>query len=57
MILFRNITRVIQYEKEKNQFRYQEMLAGTISHEMKTPLNAILNMSSLIENKIQKKKN
>jgi signal transduction histidine kinase len=51
MVLFRNISHILQYENQKNQHKYQEMLAGTMSHEMMTPLNAILSMSTLIEKK------
>jgi signal transduction histidine kinase len=55
MILIRNISHVINYEKAKTRNYYQEMLTATVSHEMMTPLNAIINMTTILENKLLKK--
>lgn len=52
LILIRNITHIINYEKAKNVGKYQELLTGTMSHEMLTPLNTIINLSQFIEIKI-----
>ncbi|TNV87448.1 hypothetical protein FGO68_gene5960 [Halteria grandinella] len=52
LLLIRNITHIINYEKAKNVGKYQEMLTGTMSHEMLTPLNTIINLSQFIELKI-----
>lgn len=54
MLLIRNITHIIKYEKQKNEGLYQELLTGTMSHEMLTPLNTIINLSSFVEMKLQK---
>ena len=53
MVLLTNISHVIQFEKEKNEFKYQEMLTATMSHEMMTPLNAVQGMSKLIDKKLK----
>lgn len=54
MLLIRNITHIINYEKHKNENKYQELLTGTMSHEMLTPLNTIINISGIIEMKLKK---
>ena len=47
-MLIRNISHIINYEKSKNVGKYQELLTGTVSHEMLTPLNAIINIIEVI---------
>jgi signal transduction histidine kinase len=42
MIMVRSITHIIKYEQLKLQNHFLEMLTATISHDMRTPLNAIL---------------
>ena len=54
MILLRNISHIIKYEKSKNQTKYQELLTATMSHEMLTPLNSIINLSIFLEAKFRK---
>lgn len=54
MLLIRNITHIINYEKQKNEGKYQELLTGTMSHEMLTPLNTIINLSNIVEMKLKK---
>lgn len=49
MLVIRNITFIIEYEKVKNENRYQELLTATMSHEMLTPLNSIINLSLYVE--------
>lgn len=48
LLLIRNITHIVNYEKAKNVEKYQELLTGTMSHEMLTPLNAILNLIDIL---------
>eukprot|EP00347_Sterkiella_histriomuscorum_P020341 403338179 len=55
MVIIRNISHIIHYEKAKNENKYQELLTQTMSHEMLTPLNSIIIMSTLVEQKIQAK--
>jgi signal transduction histidine kinase len=52
MLVIRNITFIIEYEKIKNANKYQELLTATTSHEMLTPLNSIINLSMFIEAKL-----
>lgn len=54
MLLIRNITHIIKYEKARTQGRYQELLTATTSHEMLTPLNSIINLSYFLESKVKK---
>jgi signal transduction histidine kinase len=42
MILFRNWTHNFKYQFAKAESQLQEMITATVSHEMRTPINAIL---------------
>ena len=55
MIVIRDISLIIDFEKEKNENKYQELLTATMSHEMLTPLNSIINLSVYIEQKLSKR--
>ena len=52
MIVIRDISLIIEFEKEKNENKYQELLTATMSHEMLTPLNSIINLSIYLEQKL-----
>jgi signal transduction histidine kinase len=52
MIVIRNISVIIEFEKVKNENKYQELLTATMSHEMLTPLNSIINLAIYIEQKL-----
>ena len=52
MIVIRNISVIIEFEKVKNENKYQELLTATMSHEMLTPLNSIINLAIHIEQKL-----
>lgn len=41
MIIIKNLTPIILYEKIKGENHFYEMLTATVSHDMRTPLNAI----------------
>ncbi len=49
MIMARAITHLIKYEKLKLQNHFLEMLTATVSHDMRTPLNAILGIGKNLE--------
>ena len=49
MILFKNVTNLVKYEKLKMQNHFYEMLTATISHDMRTPLNAIVGLLSNLD--------
>lgn len=49
MILFKNLTPLIKYEKVKLEKHYYEMLTATVSHDMRTPLNSIINLLDSLE--------
>ena len=53
MIVIRNINVIIEFEKAKNENKYHELLTATMSHEMLTPLNAITNLSMILEMKLK----
>ena len=59
MILFKSVTNLVKYEKLKMQNHFYEMLTATISHDMRTPLNAMIgllaNLDKFIEDGIGKK--
>lgn len=44
MLNIRNISHIIKYEQSKSQNKILELITGAVSHEMLTPLNAILNL-------------
>ena len=47
--MVRKITELVQYEKLKIQAHFTEMLTATISHDMRTPLNAIMGLSQNLQ--------
>jgi signal transduction histidine kinase len=49
MIIAKSITHFIMCEQLKLQNHFLEMLTATISHDMRTPLNAILGMGRNLE--------
>eukprot|EP00347_Sterkiella_histriomuscorum_P005052 403358085 len=53
LLQLKNITQILNSEKEKIQTHYQEMLIATISHEVMNPLNSIVNLSSIAESQYQ----
>lgn len=52
MLITKSITHFIQCEQLKVQNHFFEMIAATISHDMRTPLNAILGMGKSLVNYI-----
>ena len=44
MIMIKNLTQAIKYEKLKVENHFYEMLTATVSHDMRTPLNTIINL-------------
>ena len=40
--MLRSISQVVKYEKLKLENHFYEMLTATVSHDMRTPLNAML---------------
>ncbi|CDW87979.1 pas pac sensor hybrid histidine kinase [Stylonychia lemnae] len=53
LIIIKNISSIINYEKHKNDSKYQQLLLASVSHEMLTPLNSIINLSSIIRRKFE----
>ena len=44
MVVIKNISSLVRYEQIKIENHFYEMLTATVSHEMRTPLNAILTL-------------
>lgn len=44
MIMVKSITSVVKYEKVKVKGKFYEAMTATFSHEMRTPLNAIIGL-------------
>ena len=44
MLMIKNITSIVKYEKLKLENYFYEMLTATVSHDMRTPLNAIVGL-------------
>ena len=53
MIIAKSITHFVKYEQLKMQNHFLEMLTATISHDMRTPLNAILGMGHNLERYVE----
>jgi signal transduction histidine kinase len=48
---------VLINEKQKNEHIYHQLMLGTVSHELLTPLNAIINLSGMFKRKFEKENN
>jgi signal transduction histidine kinase len=48
MIMIKSLTPLIKYEKLKLENHFYEMLTATVSHDMRTPLNAMLGLINSI---------
>lgn len=44
LVIIKSLTHFMAYEKLKMQNHFLEMLTATVSHEMRTPLNATLGL-------------
>lgn len=49
-MIIRDITDIITKERIQNEHKYLELMTGTVSHEMFTPLNSIINVSKHVDN-------
>ena len=47
--MIRSLTSLVNYEKIKVENHFYEMLTATVSHDMRTPLNAMIGLLSLLE--------
>ena len=53
MIMIKCLTPLMKYEKLKLENHFYEMLTATVSHDMRTPLNSILNLLANIKTQIK----
>ena len=53
MIMLRNISSIVKYEKLKLENHFYEMLTATVSHDMRTPLNAMIGLLHNMETYVQ----
>lgn len=49
LILFHRITAFVKYEKLKMENNFYEMITATVSHDMRTPINAITGLIGNLE--------
>ncbi|CDW83581.1 multi-sensor hybrid histidine kinase [Stylonychia lemnae] len=54
LILFNRITSFIKYEKLKMENNFYEMITATVSHDMRTPINAIMGIIESLDPFISK---
>lgn len=52
MIILRDITELVQKEYHRSMKKLSEIMVASTSHDMRTPLNTIINMHALIEMKV-----
>lgn len=50
MLLIQDFSNVFEQQTENIKMQFSEMLVTTLSHEVLTPLNAIINFSSMMMN-------
>jgi signal transduction histidine kinase len=48
MIVLRDVSAGVKYERLKLHSQLADMLTATISHDMRTPLNAIISVSKTL---------
>ena len=51
--MIRSLTSIVNYEKIKMENHFYEMLTATVSHDMRTPLNAIIGLLSNLDMLVQ----
>ena len=49
MIMIRNVSPIVRCEKLKLENHFYEMLTATVSHDMRTPLNAIIGLLNTLK--------
>jgi signal transduction histidine kinase/CheY-like chemotaxis protein len=49
MLCGRDVSKIIELEKENNENNYKSALISTVSHELRTPTNAIMTIGSIIQ--------
>lgn len=49
MIMIKSLASVMKYEKLKLENHFYEMLTATVSHDMRTPLNAMIGLLESIK--------
>lgn len=49
MVIIQKLTKIIGYKKLKLENHFFEMLTATVSHDMRTPLNAIIGLANNLE--------
>ena len=49
LVLLRNVNYVVEHSKLEQKAMYESKLTNTLSHELLTPLNCIINMSEQME--------
>lgn len=52
LVTFRNVNYVIEQQRLMTQAFYDRKLTDTLSHELLTPLNCIINLSEQFKNKL-----
>jgi signal transduction histidine kinase len=52
MVIIRDISEIIHKEYSRSIAKLTEIMVASTSHDMRTPLNTIINMHSMIEMKV-----
>jgi signal transduction histidine kinase len=55
MIMLRDITEIVRSEYVKTVEKLSDIMIASASHDMRTPLNTIINMIKLVQNKVADK--
>ena len=51
--MIRNVSYILEQQELKTRAMYDRMLGNTLSHELLTPLNCIINMSNCLEDELE----
>ena len=55
LVILRNVNYVIEQEKLQTRAIYDRKLTNTLSHELLTPLNCIINLSEYLKDNVEAK--
>lgn len=56
MAVIKDVTKIVKYEKVMKENQFHELLTATTSHEMRTPLNAIIGLLQALDVFVESKR-
>ena len=56
MAVIKDVTKIVKYDKVMRENQFHELLTATTSHEMRTPLNAIIGLLQALDVFVESKR-